>query len=77
MKSSPTPLLIAAVARGNDMKIEADNPLVGYAFAIVATITSIVWLVQRLNEGSGFIAGLLWLATVGTYITLRILGPRR
>lgn len=59
------------------MRIEADNPLVGYAFAIVAIITSIVWLIQRLNESSGLIAGLLWLATVATYITLRILGPRR
>lgn len=58
------------------MKIEADNPLVGYAFAIVATISSVLWLWQRLDGGSGLFAGLLWLVTVGTYVTLRILKTR-
>ena len=58
------------------MKIEVDSPLVGYAFAIVATISSILWLIQRLNGGSGIIAGLLWMATVGTYVALRILKTR-
>ena len=57
------------------MKIEVDSPLVGYAFAIVATISSILWLFQRLNGGSGIIAGLLWMATVG-YVALRILKTR-
>jgi hypothetical protein len=54
------------------MNIEANNPLVGYAFAIVATATSILWLWQRINGGSGLLAGLLWLVTIATYVALRI-----